>query len=686
MNAPAGTSTSDPGIIRRLPTRLINQIAAGEVVVRPAAAVKELVENSLDAGATQIDIEVESDALSFTIADDGRGMTADDLPVAIERHATSKIRELDDLNRLTTRGFRGEALAAIAAISRLEIVTRARGAEGEDRAGEGLRLRTAGGDDPRIEPCAANPGTVIAVRDLFFNTPARLKFLKAEVAEWGRIAQTIVRQALTRPDVAFRVKYRGKPYLNLPANQPLAARLAEILPPGAGGDLLTVDHTLHEARAWGAVTGPNTTRRDRRHQYFFVNGRPISFRPLGFALEEAYRGLLMVQRYPMGAILIELPPETVDVNVHPTKEEVRFRNEALVTGTVHRAVLEALRAAELVPHLRVGGAGGALTMPGAMHAGAAQNARQSTAQAGAPSATSREAKPPFYGQRPQPAPAMASLGLTELGRAAELAAGRPDPAQQLDFVPGFGIEPHRPEAPAHDAASPANTAPGDTPSLATSPAREPADATARDEAQLIARLRRLHEPPRVLAQVGLTYIIADAGEEGMLMIDQHAAHEKILYLQIMRQAAERETRIEVQPLMVPHSIEAAIDENEALELLAPGLRAAGFEIEPFGGRTWIVQAVPVVFERLDVEAFLRDLIDDVGGGDLPRELTRLREKVCARAACRAAVMAGDRMSHPEMQRLVEELLDTAEALRCPHGRPTALILTREQLDRQFGRI
>ena len=359
----------------------------------------------------------------------------------------------------------------------------------------------------------------------------------------------------------------------------------------------------------------------------------------------------MTQRYPLGAIMIELPPELVDVNVHPTKEEVRFRNEALVTGVAHRAVLEALRAADLVPHLRVAPTPG---MPQPVS-----------------NPTPRPHAPPVYG-KPEP-----QLALTALGRAAEIAAAQPERGRQLDFVPGFGLEPHKPAQPID-----ANIASQPTPANEAAAA----DSTARDEAHLIARLRRLPEPPRVLAQVGLTYIIADAGEEGMLMIDQHAAHEKILYLQVMRQAADRASRIEVQPLMVPHSIEAAIGENEALELLAPGLRAAGFEIEPFGGRTWIIQAVPVVFERLDVEAFLRDLIDDVGGGDLPRELTRVREKICARAACRAAVMAGDKMSLREMERLVADLLDTAEALRCPHGRPTALILTREQLDRQFGRI
>ncbi|HOE95348.1 MAG TPA: DNA mismatch repair endonuclease MutL [Candidatus Sumerlaeota bacterium] len=637
--------------IARLPTRLINQIAAGEVVTRPAAALKELVENSLDAGAGRIEVSVEEDALSFSVRDDGLGMAADDLVLAVERYATSKIRELDDLQRLTTRGFRGEALAAIAAVSRLEIVTRT------PDALEGLRLRVSGGQASPPEPCAANPGTTIAVRDLFFNTPARLKFLRAAVAEWGHMLQAFVRQSLTRPDVAFSIRWRGRPYLDLPAGQSIRDRLAQVLPTGAGQDLLSLDLTLHEVRVTGAVTGPRTTRRDRRHQYAFVNGRPIVFRPLMFALEEAYRGLIMTQRYPMAAVMLTLPGELVDVNVHPTKEQVRFRNEALVAGAVHRAVLEALRAADLVPRLQMPPPGAGLKLA-------------------APPMPKDGTRPATRTAAPAPPLRLDQPDLTDASRDGA------QPGDQLDFIPGFGL-PGESQGTEGTNPPPSPPPPSNTPA---GPAPVPyAEPVARDEASLLERLRRLPHPPRMLGQVAETYLLAEAGAEGMLVIDQHAAHEKILYLRYLR-AAVRPDGIQVQPLMIPHSIDLAPEDEPALETLRPALAEAGFELEPFGGRTWLVQAIPVLFDRLDVPAFLRDLIDDVGQGDLPREMRRLRERICARAACRAAVKAGDRLAPEEMQRLLHDLLGTADALRCPHGRPTLLLLTRDQLDRQFGRL
>jgi DNA mismatch repair protein MutL len=628
--------------IHRLETRLINQIAAGEVVGRPAAAIKELIENAIDAGAGRIEVHVEGDALNFMVRDDGCGMGEDDLRLSVERYATSKIRELEDLERIATRGFRGEALAAIAAVARVEIVSRAR------EATAGHRLSIRGGRDLRVEPIGAPTGTAITVRDLFFNTPARLKFLKNPVAEWGHILQAVVRQALTRPDIAFSIRWKERPYLDLPAGQSLARRLAEVLPGGAAEGMLEVAGELQGVTVRGAVTHPHQSRRDRRHQYFFVNGRPIQFRPLQFAMEEAYRGLLMVQRFPMGALLIELPGEMVDVNVHPTKEEVRFRQEGLITGAAHRAVAEALRAADLVPTLNVPppGSGMKFQPAGPMAGG-----------------VSRPIAPP------QP-PGVPPLAMDQ-PRAAE--GNGSERTDQPDFVPGFGL---KGGDTARDSVPPPPSRPA---------AEEYADPAAQEEATLIGRLRAMGEPPRVLAQIAATYILADAGPEGLLVIDQHAAHEKILYVQFLRECERREGVV-VQPLLLPHAIDLAPADAAALEAVAPELARLGFEVEPFGGNTFVVQALPAAFERLNVEAFIRDLIDDIGQGDLTREMQRLRHKIVARAACRAAVKSGDILSAPEMQRLVADLLGTEESLRCPHGRPTTLRLTRDQLDQQFGRL
>jgi DNA mismatch repair protein MutL len=676
---PSASPAGLPGRIHRLEARLINQIAAGEVVTRPAAALKELVENSLDAGATRIEIHVEEGALEFLVRDDGVGMDEENLLLSIERHATSKIAELEDLARLETRGFRGEALAALAAVSRLEIVTRT-----ADRA-EGLRLKVSGDGEPRVTACGAPTGTTVHVRDLFYNTPVRLKFLKNPVAEWGHMLQAAIRQALTRPDVAFSIRWKGRPYLDLPAGQTLAARLAEVLPGGAGARLIAVDGALENVSVRGAVSHPTHARRDRRHQYFMINGRPVAFRPLQFALEEAFRGLLMVQRYPLCAIAIELPGEMVDVNVHPTKEEVRLRNDALVTGAVHRAVAEALRLADLVPTLRMaeppgqGSQGGQSSQ--SSHSGQPGQPRQNGSQSGQAvwpmgglGAIGQKFAPPsapFGGGHGQAHSSAAPYELSQgespalaTGQAAASPTNPASPNDQLDFVPGFGL-------------------PGATNSGAS--ISGDAEPVAREEATLIARLRRAPAPPRVLAQVAATYILADAGPEGLLVIDQHAAHEKILYLDYRRQAA-RPGGVDVQPLLVPHAIDLAPAEVPAMEALRPALAEAGFDVEPFGGRTFLVQAVPATLERLDAAAFLRDLIDDLGGGDLSRELARVRHAIAARAACRAAVKSGDPLTREEMERLVEQLLETEDSLRCPHGRPTVLRLTRDQLDAQFGRL
>lgn len=633
----------DAPSIRRLDTALINQIAAGEVVVRPSAAVKELVENSLDAGATRIEIHVEEDARSFSVRDDGRGMSRADAELAVERYATSKIRRIEDLMALSTRGFRGEALAAISAVSRFEILTR----RAEDDAG--TRLTCEGGTPPRIASAGAPPGTFITIRDLFYNTPARLKFLRTPVAEWGYMLKEIVRQALTRPDVAFSVWWRGRPFLTLPGGQSLRERLSGILPGEASGDLIEVDATVQGVRAFGCIGSPKSTRRDRRHQYFFANGRPIIARPFAFALQEAYRGLIMTQQFPVGAVFLEVPPDMVDVNVHPTKDEVRFQNESLASGAIHRAALEAMRKADLVPRLEMP------ATPGERFARAAAiEPRGTGARYGGamPGVFAGESK---IEEQPEAVPTEAQRDLPfERPRALV-------PESVSDNDPG-SVAPSRPA----------------DPRLAYT------DKIAEEEATLIRRLVSAvpGARPRALAQIELTYILAEAQGLGLLLVDQHAAHEKILYLKFMSRPEGRD----VQDLLIPFQYEAGVTEAAAIEAIAPAMAAEGFTVEPFGGGTFLIQSVPVIFDRIDLSAFMRDLIDDMGRGEFGRELAGVRHRIGARAACRAAVMAGDPLSLPEMQALLDQVLETEGALRCPHGRPTMLLLGKDQLDRQFGRI
>lgn len=643
----APTATTHP-TIHRLDKRLINQIAAGEVIVRPASAVKELIENSLDADATRIEIAVEEDARTFTVRDDGRGMSREDAALAIERHTTSKLECFEDLARLATRGFRGEALAAIASVSRFSLLTRA-----SDSLGA-IELRAEGGSNTRLGEAGAPPGTMVSVRDLFYNLPARMKFLRTPVVEWGHILKTFIRQSLARPDVAFVIRWRAKPYLNLPAAQSLADRLAAVLPRESGAGLIEIDEQVHGVRAYGCIGAPQATRRDRRHQYFFVNGRPIVSRPLTFALQEAYRGLIMTQQFPVAAVLLEIPGEEIDVNVHPTKEEVRFRNEPLAAGAVHRAALQALRAADLVPRLDLPREPGARLAPGSSNASRIPPAARSGSRGGVfhpstPSTDPREAPPPGFFTPGAP------VGEAVPGANAEqlpLDSGKGEPTGYSPVADRSAAAPERYSS-----------------------------AAESEEATLIARLQAAEGPPNVLAQIELTYILAEAPGLGLLLVDQHAVHEKILYLDFMR----RERATEVQTLLAPYTFEASPTEAAAMELLAPALTAEGFQTTHFGGSTWLIETVPLVFDKIDACAFVRDLLDELGGADLKAGLELERHRIGARAACRAAVKAGDPLNRAEMQELLDEVLRTPEAHRCPHGRPTLVLLSKDHLDRRFGR-
>ncbi len=671
-------ATTSSGEIHRLDPGLINQIAAGEVIVRPSSAVKELVENSLDAGASDIEVSIEPDTRSFSVRDDGRGMSPEDARLSVERYATSKIREFDDLQSLVTRGFRGEALAAIASVSRFDLLTRRADDEG------GVRLRTEGGQNIRVQTAGAPPGTTVTVRDLFFNTPARMKFLRTPVSEWGHILKALTRQALTRPDIGFRIRWRGRPYLTLSSGQSLGERLSALLPRDQGRDLIDIETTLHGVRVTGCISHPTRTRRDRRHQYYFANGRPIVSRPLTFALQEAYKGLVMTQQFPLAAVFIELAGGEIDVNVHPTKEEVRFHNESLIAGAIHRAALEALRGADLIPSLDISGA---FRTPGAKFG-----------------ARPRQFDPPRG-----PAAGTQTGQIVESGT--DLAAGsdgpratpgffHPDQSSPASlFVAGSGsegkasIETVQSEIQwaetdgrneggrASDALSRGVPAPESARSDGDAGGVYP-DQTAGEEAGLIRSLHTGPTAPRVLGQIELTYILAAAPGLGLLLIDQHAAHEKIMYREFMSAPKTRD----VQALMVPYMFEASASEAALLESLCGELSREGFDTEPFGGGTFVITSLPALFEGLDVAAFIRDLLDDLGGGDLRREIAGLRHRIGARAACRAAIKAGDSMTIPEMQRLVEQVLETADALRCPHGRPTMILLSKDQLDRRFGRI
>lgn len=659
--------------IRVLPELLVNRIAAGEVIVRPASVVKELLENSIDAGATRIEIDLANACRDITVRDDGHGISREDAPLALQRHATSKITEFDDLYNLDTRGFRGEALASIASVARVQVLTRRKG----DIAG--TRILAEGPGEPRIETAGAPEGTEFRVRELFFNTPPRLKFLKSPSAELNQVLQMVTRQAFIRPTIGFKVTSEKGALLDLPSDQDWADRVATLLGSGVRDHLLDVNEERHGIHVTGFVTRPAVSRKDRRHQFFFINGRPVTSRSLSFVLQEAYRGIIMVQRYPVCVLNITLPPGEVDINVHPTKEEVRFRSENMVNGVVHRVVHGRLQQANLMPTVSF--------------------------DEGTPVPLQPETNDAFPFASPPVQPFL-SPG-----------------AQQSDLLPGTAESFHRPReseipvdfrlmtrtlpgTPLPAAASPS----GDFPSgpAATLP-QEPSGLAAfvpapppPEEAGSGCSVRPLQNsihrmpdapqdavsyallrdgiPPEPIGQVSRCYILASLGHD-LLIIDQHAAHERLLYLQF----SQRTQAVPCQPLLIPVSLDVPPAAIPYMDRLLPEFERFGLKIDHFGGQTYLVQTVPADLPHMNVAGVLGDLLDDFESLGKVEQVEVLRDRIITRMACRAAVKSGDILHLDEMRALLRDIANARLGFTCPHGRPTMVLMTRDQLDRQFKR-
>ena len=638
-------------MIRILPENLVNKIAAGEVIVRPASVVKELVENAIDAGATRIVIELSNGCRNIRVRDDGCGIAREELPLALLRHATSKIEKFEDLWQLRTRGFRGEALASIAAVARLTILSRARGELA------GARLESEPGRDPVVEAAGAPQGTEVFVRDLFFNTPVRLKFLKSPTSELQFILYMVTRQALIRPDIGFVVLSDKQTLMELAAPQPWRDRVVALIGMEAADHLLEVRASRQTIQVHGFVATPALTRRDRRYQFFFVNSRPITSRSLSNLLQQAYRGLLMTQRFAVAVLDVQVPPHEVDVNVHPTKEEVRFRDESVVFGTVFRAVQSCLTQANLIPQASL-----------ESHVAPVPEVHPQAA---------RGCKAPL-----QTAPAMPGDFLrwtmpgaapTESHAAAEIKQ-HVAAHQELHAISSVPARAERPVTEAIEAT------------------KEPVCDFARSEHESLTS-----EPmapgldvlfsggsyPEPLGQVADCYIVARCGDN-LLLIDQHAAHERLLYMKFRQRLHQP---VPTQPLLIPLTVDVPPAIVPSLLELAPHCESLGLRIEHFGGNTFVVQSVPADLPNLDTAGLLADLADDLEEfAQQPNQLDVLRDRLVIRMACRAAIKAGQQLQIDEMRQLIHELVDSHMGFTCPHGRPTMILLTRHQLDRQFKRI
>ena len=604
--------------IRLLPESVINRIAAGEVIERPASVVKELVENAIDAGARTIEITMEeSGRRLIRVADDGRGMSRGELPLALARHATSKLAEDGDLQSIATLGFRGEAVPSIAAVSRLTIASRAAG------DANAWSIDSAGGATGGCTPAARPPGTTVTVADLFFATPARLKFLKAARTESGHAADAVNRLAMCHPAVGFtliddgRTLLRDGPREDAPAGQ--LARLALIMGRDFAGNALPIDAEREGVRLTGYAALPTLSRASTQHQYLFVNGRPVRDRLLHGAVRAAYADFLHRGRHPMAALFVDLAPGLVDVNVHPAKAEVRFRDAGLVRGLIVGALKRALAAAG--HHAATTVADGALAA-----------------------------------LRPQ-------------------GTGRGSTA-------GRGVEPAAPLRAPHLAEARAlYHAPLDTPSARVDTVPPPADRTTTVEAKE-ERLYTAYPLGAARGQVHDTYVIAQT-EDSMVIVDQHAAHERIVYERMKEALAD--TGIQRQILLIPEVIELDERAVDRLEARAGEFAELGLVLERFGPGAVVVREVPALIGESDTRGLVRDLADELAEWD---EATALRQRlgdVCSTLACHGSVRAGRRLSADEMNALLRQMEATPHAGQCNHGRPTYVELKLADIERLFGR-
>ena len=593
--------------IRQLPDTLINQIAAGEVVERPASVVKELVENALDAGARRIDIDLEEGGVRLIrIRDDGGGIPAGDLPLAIARHATSKIASLDDLESVATLGFRGEALPSIASVSRFALVSR------HSESAHGASLQVDGGRIGEVAPKPHPPGTTVEVRDLFFNVPARRKFLRAERTELGHIEEWLRSLALARPDVELRVSHNGKPSRRYRGDAVLASseRLLETLGEEFSRQALRVEHVGAGLRLHGWIARPVYNRASADQQYLYVNGRSVRDRSVAHAVKQAYSDVLFHGRHPAYVLFLELDPRGVDVNVHPAKHEVRFRDSRLVHDFVYRSLQQALAETR---------AGTVVVAP------------------------------------PVPAPGTAWLPQSRLA------------LQASPGVEASNVEDLR----AGYAALYGGAVPG------VAAAFHDAEATTLPESTGGV-------PPlgHAIAQLHGIYILAET-VDGLIVVDMHAAHERIGYEKL--KAAHDGVGVRVQPLLVPQAVAVSGREVEVAEREAETMARLGFEVTVNGPQSLLLRGVPALLVDGDVESLLRDVLADLREHGDSRRVVEARDGLLSTMACHAAIRAHRRLSIPEMNALLREMEATLRSGQCNHGRPTWARFSLGEIDKWFLR-
>jgi DNA mismatch repair protein MutL len=672
--------------IRLLPEQVANQIAAGEVIERPASVVKELVENSLDAQAARITIEIQAGGRSLVrVSDDGVGMSRDDALLCLERHATSKIVRAEDLAAIATMGFRGEALPSIASVSRFILTTR----EHDTDSPEGTRIVIGGGKILEVKAAASAPGTTLEVRQLFFNLPARRKFLRTEETESAHIQHYLTLAALAFPEVAFTFLKDGRTVWQLPAVKNGTERgarlvaLRERLRALRGGEekLVPVDFSaelsaavetdaevgeLNQAegssrelfRLWGYIGAPGVSRATREDQHLFVNRRPVENRGLNFALLEGYHTSLMKGRYPVCCLFLEIDPGAVDVNIHPAKREVRFRSEAEVRRLVAQAIRQTLLQFHSTETNAVGRAGQSPAESPSAPAPVSptqtslpkfpDHLRPASAQTGAPghqpALRMGFSPPPLEGQQsrggvPYPVPAVQTL--TQASSAAPMAPLEP-----------ASIQP--------------SSLPSSIPTLSPGPA-----------------VPLLHVPLRLVGVIGRLYVVLES-DRGLVLLDQHAAHERVLFEQMLGRLEQNE-QAHSQKLLLPETVELSARDANFLREQLPVLARLGVGLSEFGERTFLLDALPPFVKVSEPRRFVLQVIDELKAAGQPVNSLRLGEHMVAKTVCRHAVKANDPLSGPELENLIADLRHCAMPYTCPHGRPTLVEMNFRELEKKFGR-